>query len=371
MLRNFGCESGSAPAREVDVRWSAEAARAWYSQLPWLVGFNFTPSYAINQLEFWQAETFDLGAIERELAWASALGMNAARVYLHDLLWEQDPQGFIARIHSYLETASRHGIRTMLVLFDSCWDPNPVLGPQRAPAPGIHNSGWVQSPGVPALSDPLQHPRLERYVSGVVGAFAQDPRVLAWDIWNEPDNGPEVARCDAGELAAKSALVTPLLIEAFAWARAARPSQPLTSAIWLGNWSAAERLSPIQTAQTSNSDVISFHHYGRGREFARRVRWLQSFGRPILCTEYMARTVGSTFRSILPRAKEHGVAAFCWGLVVGRTQTHFAWDQAENEKIAQGSMPWFHDILHPDGRPHRPREAEFLRRITGRTALAT
>ncbi|HEY0313442.1 MAG TPA: cellulase family glycosylhydrolase [Allosphingosinicella sp.] len=362
--------AGAAGATLENPRWSEGAAHQWYDGLPWLVGCNFTPSYAINQLEFWQAETFDPVAIDRELAWAAALGMNAVRVYLHDLLWQQDPEGFAARIEIYLATADRHGIRTMLVLFDSCWDPDPALGPQRDPAPGVHNSGWVQSPGMAALSDPAQHERLRRYVTGVVAAFADDPRVLAWDIWNEPDNGPEVALCNRAVLAAKSALVTPLLVEAFRWAREAGPSQPLTSAIWLGNWSADHRLSPIQRVQTANSDVISFHNYGKPREFARRLRWLKSFGRPILCTEYMARSVGSTFQAILPKAKKHRVAAFSWGLVSGRTQTHFAWDREENDKIARGSRRWFHDILHADGQPHLPHEAEFLRRITGRVDVA-
>jgi Cellulase (glycosyl hydrolase family 5) len=351
-------------------RWTEKAAHLWYAELPWLVGCNFTPSYAINQLEFWQAETFDPVAIDRELAWAASLGMNAVRVYLHDLLWDHDPEGFTARIDAFLGIAEGHAIRTMLVLFDSCWDPNPALGPQRDPTPGVHNSGWVQSPGMAALSDPSQHDRLRRYVSGVVAAFADDPRVLAWDIWNEPDNGPEVALCNRAELRAKSALVTPLLIEAFQWAREAGPMQPLTSAIWLGNWSADHRLSPIQRVQTSNSDVVSFHNYGKPRDFGRRLRWLKSFGRPILCTEYMARSAGSTFQGILPKAKKHRVAAFCWGLVMGRTQTHLAWDRSENEKIASGSSKWFHDILHPDGRPHLPHEVEFLRRITGRVDLA-
>jgi hypothetical protein len=346
--------------------WSAAAAHNWYSQLPWLVGCNFTPSYAINQLEFWQPETFDVEAIDRELAWAAALGMNAVRVYLHDLLWLQDPRGFLERIDTYLAIAAGHGIRTMLVLFDSCWDPNPMLGPQREPAPGVHNSGWVQSPGVPALSDPTQLPRLRDYVTGVISAFSRDERVLAWDIWNEPDNGPEVSRCDTEELAAKSALVVPVLEAAFAWARAARPSQPLTSAIWLGNWSRPDKLSPIQKLQTGNSDLITFHHYGKAREFARRVSWLKQFDRPIMCTEYMARSVGSTFKAILPQAKYHGVGAFCWGLVAGRTQTHYHWDTSENHHIQSGSRPWFHDVLHPDGRPHRPHEVHFLQRITGR-----
>lgn len=360
------------PQVETDAggRWTPDSAHRWHDALPWLVGCNFTPAYAINQLEFWQPETFDLEAIDRELGWAAELGMNAIRVFLHDLLWLQDAPGFVERIDAFLSVAARHGIRVMPVLFDSCWDPEPALGAQRDPAPGVHNSGWVQSPGLPALADPSHHNRLEDYVTGVVAAFAKDERVLAWDIWNEPDNGPEVALCDPRLLAEKAALVTPLLIAAFGWARSAGPIHPLTSGIWLGDWSAPDLLSPIQSAQTANSDVISFHNYGLAADFEQRVKWLKTFGRPIMCTEYMARPIGSTFEAILPAAKEQQVATFCWGLVAGRTQTHFAWDKSVNDKIHRGEMPWFHDVLHPDGRPHCDQEAAFLRRITGRADLA-
>lgn len=351
-------------AQPDERKWSAESARDWYARLPWLVGCNFTPSYAINQLEFWQEETFDLATIDRELGWAAELGMNVARVYLHDLLWLHDAPGFKARIEAYLASANRHGIRTMLVLFDSCWHPEPALGPQPQPAPGVHNSGWVQSPGMRALADASQHGRLKDYVQDIVRTFGQDPRVLAWDVWNEPDNGPQVDGCKPAVLAAKAALVAPVLVEAFRWARDCDPSQPLTSGIWLGDWSDHDLLSPIQRLQTQTSDVITFHSYGSANAFRKRVRWLRSFNRPILCTEFMARSTGSTFEAILPVAKEQKVGAFCWGLVLGRTQTHLPWKPAK--KRTKASDIWFHDVLHPDGKPHLPHEAAFLRKITGR-----
>lgn len=169
-------------------RWAEGKARYWYVKLPWLVGANYIPATAINELEMWQADSFDPQRIEKELQWAESIGMNTMRVFLHDLLWQQDPAGFRKRIDEFLKIASRHGIRPMLVLFDSCWDPFPRLGPQKKPTPGVHNSGWVQSPGAEALADASQHPRLEAYVKGVVTAFGKDRRVLAWDIWNEPEN---------------------------------------------------------------------------------------------------------------------------------------------------------------------------------------
>ena len=343
-------------------RWTRKAAHDWFDAQPWLVGCNFTPSYAINQIEMWQADTFDLGVIARELALAQSLGMNAARIYLHDLLWLQDAAGFLDRIEQLLRVADAHGIRVMLVLFDSCWDPEPALGLQPAPREGVHNSGWVQSPGERALGDRAQHARLKDYVTAVVGHFAADPRILAWDIWNEPDNGPEVALCDPRALAAKAELVVPLLIDAFGWARACAPVQPLTSGIWLGDWSAPNLLSPIQRAQTGLSDVISFHNYGTADDFTARVKWLQAMGRPLMCTEFMARQAGSTFQAILPPAREHRVGAFCWGLVRGKTQTHLPWDKWDMPPGADAGA-WFHDIFDTDGVPHDPVEVEFLRML--------
>lgn len=351
-------------------QWTAEAANRWWAAQPWSMGCNFTPSNAINQLEMWQSATFDLPLIEAELALAASVGMNAVRVYLHDLLWLEDCAGFIDRIDSFLNAADRHGIRTMLVLFDSCWHPEPALGAQPHPKPGVHNSGWVQSPGVPALRDPAQRGRLEDYVRGVVGHFGRDKRVLAWDIWNEPDNGPEVALCDAGELAAKADLVLPLLRNAFGWAREMNPAQPLTSAIWLGDWSSPDRLSSLQQAQTALSDVISFHNYGDAADFTQRVDWLRVFDRPLLCTEFMARPAGSTFEAILPVAKASGVGAFCWGLVRGKTQTHLPWESWENPNLAGLKEKWFHDIFDVGGVAHDPEEVEFLRLLNAIDARA-
>ena len=99
--------------------------------------------------------------------------MNTMRVYLHDLLWQQDAEGFKRRLDQFLTIAARHRIKPIFVLFDSVWDPDPKLGKQRAPRPGVHNSGWVQSPSRTTLKTPSEYPRLEAYVKGVVGAFAK------------------------------------------------------------------------------------------------------------------------------------------------------------------------------------------------------
>lgn len=339
-------------------RWSEKAANRWYAQQPWLVGANYIPATAINQLEMWQADTFDPQQIDLELGWAERLGMNTMRVFLHDLLWKQDAAGFKRRIDAFLQIAERHKIKPMLVLFDSCWDPFPQLGLQREPRPGVHNSGWVQGPGAAALEDPTQQPRLKAYVKGVVGAFATDKRVLAWDIWNEPDNtnGGSYAK---REPANKVELVQALLPKVFEWARQAHARQPLTSGIWKAD------ASPMEKLQLELSDITSFHNYGSPASFEKSVVALQVYHRPILCTEYMARGHESTFQGILPVAKKYKVAAINWGLVAGKTQTNLPWDSWANPYTDRQPAVWHHEILYPDGKPYRQEEVDFIREITG------
>jgi hypothetical protein len=347
------------------ARWPEQKANAWYQQLPVLAGSNYIPSTAINQLEMWQAETFDPQQIDKELGWAEGLGMSTMRVFLHDLLWRQDPSGFQQRIDTFLTIASKHHIRTIFVLFDSVWDPNPILGPQHPAIPGVHNSGWVQSPGAKALADPAQYPRLKVYVEGVISAFGQDPRVLAWDLWNEPDNTNEVAYGKV-ELKNKKELVATLLPEVFTWARSAHPSQPLTSGLWWGDWYPLEKLPSIPRTQLEQSDVISFHNYGWPEEFENNVKSLQSYHRPLLCTEFMARDRGSIFDTILPLAKRLHVAAINWGLVAGKTQTYLPWDSWVRPYVTEQPEVWHHEIYYRDGRPYREREAELIREFTGK-----
>ncbi|PQV64269.1 Cellulase (glycosyl hydrolase family 5) [Abditibacterium utsteinense] len=345
-------------------RWTAQRANDWYKDQPWLVGANYTPASAINQLEMWQADTFDPKRIDLELGWAQKIGMNTMRVYLHDLPYAQDPRGFLSRIDTFLDISKKHKIRPMFVLFDSCWDPVPLLGKQRAPRPGVHNSGWVQSPGAYVLKTPAEYPRLERYVKGVVGAFAKDKRVLAWDMWNEPDNGND-SSYKAQEPRNKVQLIENLLPQTFAWARSAKPRQPLTSAIWLGDWSSPDKYSLMQRIQLENSDVISFHNYDNAAEFQKRVDWLLPLGRPLLCTEYMARGNGSTFQGTLPIAKKYKIAAINWGLVAGKTQTYLPWDSWQKPYVDREPAIWFHEVFRTDGTPYLPAETAFIAEMTG------
>jgi hypothetical protein len=356
--------SGAAQKQTTRKIWNAAQANAWYDKNPWLVGANFLPSTAINQLEMWQAATFDTATIARELKWASSLGMNTMRVFLHDLLYMQDPEGFKKRIDIFLQIAKRYNIRPLFVLFDSCWDPFPHLGKQHEPGPYLHNSGWVQSPGADALKDSTQYPRLKKYVTGIVSRFMNDTRVLGWDVWNEPDNtnGNSYGRFEPYN---KVELVLPLLKNVFEWTRSVNPSQPVTAGIWAGNWIHDDSLRAIEKLMVSESDVVSFHNYDSGEEFEKRVKFLQRYGKPLLCTEYMSRGNGSTFEGSMPIAKKYKVAAYNWGLVNGKSQTIYPWDSWQKKYTAEPQL-WFHDIFRKDGSPYKTAETDLIKMLTGK-----
>jgi hypothetical protein len=352
-----------AAAQTLPQRWPEQKANQWYAQQPWLVGSNYITDDAINQLEMWQAATFNPHEIDRELGWAQSMGMNTMRVFLQNLLWQQDSAGFKQRIDQFLTIAARHHIRPIFVLFDSCWDPDPQLGPQHPPIPGVHNSGWVQSPGRAMLENEADYPQLQAYVQGVVGAFANDPRILAWDLWNEPDNTNN-GSYGKEEPQNKVQLVLALLPHVFAWARAENPTQPLTSGVWKGDWSSPGKLGPMERIQIENSDILTFHNYSWPEEFRRHIEWLKQYHRPILCTEYMARGAGSLFDLNLPIAKQLRVGAINWGFVQGKTQTWLPWDSWQHPYTLQEPPIWFHDIFYPDGRPYRQHEVDLIRSLT-------
>jgi aldose 1-epimerase len=359
----------SPPASAQGGRWSVARARAWYDSVGWVVGSNYVPSTASNELEMWQAATWDPTTIDRELGWAESLGMNSMRVFLHDLAYREDPQGFLRRVDQFLGIAERHHIRPMLVLFDAVWDPFPKAGKQREPYPHLHNSTWAQSPGRDILVDTLSHDRvLGPYVRAVVGRFAKDRRVLAWDVFNEPDNINRPAYF-VYEPRNKEVYSLALLKKAFAWARAAGATQPLTAAPWKGDYANDANMLPISRWMLDNSDVITFHSYDPLPRTQELVTALERIGggRPVIATEYMARPIGSTFKTHLPWMAEQKVGAINWGFVNGRSQTIYPWDSWTREYTAPPPV-WFHDIFQTDGTPYDTAETSLIRRTTGARA---
>ncbi len=327
-------------------KWPLEKANNWYKRQGWLVGANYTPAYAINQLEFWQAETFNIKEIDKELGWAQAIGMNCMRVYLHHVAWLQDKQGFKKRINEFLKVANTHGIKIMFVFFDDCWNDSYQPGKQPSPKPGIHNSGWLKDPGNRIQTTITLLDTLESYVKDILITFKNEKRILLWDLYNEPG---QTGQHDKS---------MPLLQKVFEWARSVNPSQPLSAGVH------DEREKALTHFQISNSDIITYHSYEHPELHQRRVDSLysRSGGRPMICTEYMARKHGSTFAAILPLLKGQNIGAINWGLVDGKTQTKYAWD--EKNWGANDPLIWFHDIFRNDGTPYDKRETELIKNLT-------
>jgi len=350
-------------------QWPAARARDWAATQPWRCGCNFLPSTAVNFLEMWHADTFDQRTIERELGWAAEIGLNALRTNLPFLVWRHDRDGLITRIDTFLDIAAGRGLATMLCLFDDCGfgGEEPVYGPQPEPVPGIHNSRAVASPGRATVMDRAAWPDLERYVRDMIAAFAGDDRVFVWDLYNEPGNGMVFARDGLGDVAAPLEQHShDLMRETFRWARAVGPSQPLTVGAWRTSTSdEVVYAAPIDRDALALSDILSFHAYLPMQHTDRIIASLAPRGRPLMCTEWMARAVASRIADQLDLMRRRDVGCFHWGLVRGRTQTHLPWPE---ELIRRGGghhdgSTWFHDLLEPDGSPHDVKEIEALRSI--------
>ena len=327
-------------------RWPAGKANTWYKAHPWMSGANFIPSTAINQLEMWQAATFDPATIDRELGYAEGIGFNTMRVFLHSLAYQEDPAGFKKRVDQYLGLADKHHIQTLFVFFDDCWNKEAKVGLQPAPKTGTHNSGWVQDPGDPASRDSATFSKLQPYVTDVLRTFAHDKRIVLWDLYNEPGNS------------GKRETSLPLLRSIFRWARAVNPDQPLTAGLWAWDF---EQLNAFQL---TNSDIVTYHDYEDTAWHQRVIDLLKASGRPLICTEYMARTRNSRFSNILPLLKAENVGAINWGLVAGKTNTKYQWDTP----IADGSEPveWFHEVFRPDGTAYRQDEVDLIRKLNAK-----
>jgi hypothetical protein len=354
-------------------RWSEANAKGWWAEQPWVCGFNFLPSTAVNFVEMWHPDTFDMPTIERELGWASAIGFNAIRVNLPFIGWVHDRDGLLVRLEQVISLADERGIATVPCLFDDCGfgGAEPVWGAQPDPEPGVHNSRAVASPGRLAVLDPALRPELKDYVQDIVGSYSGDPRVLFWDLYNEPGNRMNFDSAQYSRFSSKlenHALT--LMEQTFQWAREKQPTQPLTVAAWttpLPEDDAHPYQTEIDRSALLHSDIITFHAYWGRKRVTQFIDYLSVLDRPILCTEWMARAVDSKISDQLALFHERDVGCFQWGLVKGRTQTYLPWPK--DLVRAHGGQPdadvWFHDLLREDGEPYDAREVQTIEKLTG------
>ena len=238
-------------------QWSKEKAWEWFSQHEWPVGCNYVPSYAINQYEFWQPETFNTQVIDREMALAEDLGFNTLRIYLHETLWFADKEGFKSRINQFLDLAESHNIKLIVTFFTNGGNHNKEfsLGPQPEAIPGVHNSNWVPSPGRAVIDDPTRWPALKEYVQDILSTYKHDKRILYWNLCNEPENFKN--GCD----------VKDFMPAVYEWAWEVRPDQPLSSPIWQRpGINATQTKLDIVAFACTYSDIVTFHCYSKPKE---------------------------------------------------------------------------------------------------------
>ncbi|HYX05494.1 MAG TPA: cellulase family glycosylhydrolase [Bacteroidales bacterium] len=363
--------SSAQSTKTINGRWSRNKAQNWYQNHSWILGCNYTPRTAINPIEMWQKATFDPATIDQELGWAQGIGFNTIRVFLHYLVWVRDPVAYKKRIDRFLTIANGHHIKVMFVLWDDCWGKHPDLGPQPKPVPGIHNSGWMQNPGLKQRTEKALFPVFRAYVKDIVSSYSKDSRVLMWDLYNEVGNGknPPISSYDLLKLTVKTA-------------REVNPSQPLTICVWNNS-------KPFRTLNRfalNNSDIITFHNYRPLKNVKKQVDSLKNNKRPLVCSEYMARPRGSTFKTILPYFKKEKIGAINWGLVNGKTQTIYPWSYPkgstnayynkwrqrvravypwQSHLTAPQPKVWFHDIFRKNGTPYDSTETNLIKKLAG------
>jgi len=323
--------------------WSEEKAWEWYYSQPWFCGVNYIPAYAINYTAMIDPTSFDPDAIDAELKLMEDLGMNCARFVLQYIVYQQTPRAFFKNLEKILRLCDKHHIKAMPTLFDDCVfgvNSDPVAGKQVEPYIGWYAWAWSPSPGHTMVLDPQNHPKLEAYVKDVLERYREDDRIMLWDLYNEPSvSFSEKKDC--------------LLAKVVRWAREINPSQPLSICFW-------DNRDPAYNEFVSkNVDVVTFHCYGDKAATEQRIAEYKKFGRPLICTEWMNRTTGSTIMDVLPVFNEENVGCMMWGLVNGKDQTNLPW--GHRPEMLPYSGPWQHDIFYGDHRPYDKGETDLIK----------
>lgn len=332
---------------EPNGRWTAEKARKWGAAQPWLVGCNYVPTYAINQLEMWQRETFNAKIIDSELELAEKTKMNTIRVFMHHLLWREQKSAFVSNVKTFLDLCEKRSLRVIWTFFTNGGKEPSILGPQPAPKPFTHNGEWRQTPGkTEVMHKPEKWGLMEDYVMEMMTEFRDDPRVLVWDLFNEPANSGDRWH------------TLGFLRLLWTWARKVNPPAPLTSAVQ------GTEFTPIASFLLENSDVVSFHCYEAKEKMEQTLKLLSAYRRPIICKEWLARGRGCTVFDVLPLFKKYGAGAVNWGLIPGKLQTQYpwGWDESKGEPEV-----WHHDLYRDDHSPYDPKEIELFRKLAEQT----
>ncbi len=303
------------------------------------VGANYTPAYAVNQIQFWH--DFRAQVVERELAAARRyFGISTLRVYLHNINFDEEAEVFLANIERFLTICDRHGIKPGFVFFDDCHRDNGIFldGPTTA-VKGYHNGRWAWCPQK-RQRDPEDLEKFKPYVQEVIRRHKTDARILWWEIFNEPNM--------------RNTYSVRLRRAAYAWAKALGPVQPV-----LNCWNDSEV-----------TDIVDAHNY-RWNPSSWEAQANMNPQKGTVFTEAGARWYAPRVSNGEPceimdwleKRRSRGEACpgvyLCWELMVGNSNCRWYWGTPQG--AAEPTVPWC-GLLWPDATPVSLAEAEVVRR---------
>ena len=345
--------------------WSKEKAWDWYQKRPWIRGCNYMSADCANRIDQWQADGFEqrLETTDRELALAAQTGFNSIRIIPEFIVWDQEHDSFLKRFDRYLDVCAKHGITCMVVLANDCMRPKGLeinrLGRQHV-AWGYHGGRKLSQHdsigiGYHVLDEPETAPRYFEMVREMVVRYKNDERIIIWNVYNEVGNS------------GRKEITLPNLKRIFEICREIDPVQPLTCETWsLGG--EIENLPEAERYALEHSDIISYHSYSDYITNIKIIRALKQLGRPILCTEWLARCLDNNVREMFPLFYIERIGCYNWGFVAGKSQTYEPWNSLwkqyednPNEKI--DFTKWFHDLYRPNHKPYDPKEIEIIKSI--------
>ena len=289
----------------------------------WVRGANYVPSYARNDVQMWL--DYDSPLIDRELGYAERLKLNTVRVFLNQLVYERQPAKFLADFEDFLALCDKHHIKVMPVLFDSCFDPQSVDLDKYA------ELTWIPSPGFDRIGTD-GWPASRKYIHALIGAHKDDPRIVLWDVMNEPEG---TAHYNQPEGRAK---INDFLRRALKEVRDQGASQPLG----IGWATSRDIIFSIDL-----SDVILWHNYGDPAALKKDILDVKEigrvFGKPVILNEFVGRPQ-QRIEDALPVVSQEKVGWVFWELMLGETQ------------FTQGKLP-YQGHVYPDGTVRSASEA--------------
>lgn len=348
-------------------QWTKEQAWKWYNSRPWIRGCNFMSSDCANRIDQWQEFGFEerFETTKREIELAESIGYNSFRLILEFEVWDRQHDGFMKRLDRYLAYMYDHGITAMLVLSNDCSVPKAffkpaVMGPQSYDL-GYHggrknspHQGYENNERWNIRDDPEIAKRYNEFVREIITTYAHDPRVIIWNIINEPGNARGTKSLEQME-------------KFFEIAWTISPDQPLCADVWSSDMRGARASNTIEQRALELSDVISFHQYGGFDTMVGEIEQIKTLGRPALNTEWLHRIFHNNVENMYPLFYLEKIGSYNWGFVAGKYQTYEPWEGIW-QTVANGGgkdydlTKWQHDLFRPSLRPYDPKEIEIIKK---------